>query len=34
VLPVQYMAIVPGSLWVLAISIGFLVGDRAFRAER
>jgi len=34
VLPVQYMAIVPGALWVLVLSIGFLVGDRAFRAGR
>lgn len=33
-LPIQYMAIVPGALWVLVLSIGFLVGDRDFRAER
>ncbi len=33
VLPVQYMAIVPGALWVLVISVGFLVGDKAHRSS-
>jgi hypothetical protein len=33
VLPVQYMAIVPGALWVLVLSIGFLVGDKAYRHQ-
>ena len=33
-LPIQYMAIVPGSLWVLVLSIGFLVGDKQFRGAR
>ena len=32
VLPIQYMAIVPGALWVLVLSIGFLAGDKQFRA--
>jgi hypothetical protein len=31
-LPIQYMAILPGSLWVLVLSIGFLVGDKAHRS--
>ena len=29
--PAQYMAIVPGVLWLLATSVGFLVGDKAHR---
>jgi hypothetical protein len=33
VLPVQYMAIVPGALWVLVLSIGFLAGDKAYRHQ-
>jgi hypothetical protein len=33
VLPIQYMAIVPGALWVLVLSIGFLVGDKAYRNQ-
>ena len=33
VLPVQYMAIVPGALWVLVISVGFLAGDKAHRSS-
>jgi hypothetical protein len=32
VLPVQYMAIVPGALWVLVISVGFLAGDKTHRS--
>jgi hypothetical protein len=32
VLPVQYMAIVPGALWVLVVSVGFLAGDKAHRS--
>jgi hypothetical protein len=32
VLPIQYMAIVPGALWVLVLSIGFMVGDKAYRS--
>jgi hypothetical protein len=34
VLPIQYMAIVPGALWVLVLSIGFLAGDKHYRAGR
>jgi hypothetical protein len=33
VAPVQYMAILPGALWVLVLSVGFLVGDKAYRAS-
>ena len=32
VAPIQYMAILPAALWVLVISIGFLVGDRDYRS--
>ncbi len=34
VAPIQYMAILPGALWVLVLSIGFLAGDKAHRAGR
>jgi hypothetical protein len=30
-LPIQYIAIVPGSLWLLILSVGFLVGDKSHR---
>jgi hypothetical protein len=33
VAPVQYMAVLPGALWVLVLSVGFLVGDKAYRAS-
>lgn len=29
--PLQYLAAAPGVIWLLAVSIGFLVGDRAHR---
>jgi hypothetical protein len=34
VAPLQYMAAATGGLWILVTAIGFLVGDRAFRAAQ
>lgn len=31
--PFQYMAILPGALWLLVTGIGLLVGDKAYRHE-
>lgn len=32
VAPLQYMAAATGGLWILVTAVGFLIGDRAFRA--
>ncbi len=32
--PAEYMAILPGVLWLLATSLGFLLGDKQHRATR
>ncbi|HEY0889464.1 MAG TPA: hypothetical protein VGE38_07630 [Nocardioides sp.] len=32
--PFEYMAILPGAIWLLATAIGFTVGDQQFRATR
>ena len=31
--PLQYMAGMPGALWLLVTSVGFLVGDKAYRSS-